>query len=71
LTWWAWKLGSEASAKSTKPSPTTLANFVELAPVDLGVAHFELEVASVVVRVPTDFDAVSLRRLLDILEARR
>lgn len=73
LTWWAWKLGSEPVPNSPgKPSASAaLVNFVELTPVDLGVGHFELEVACVVVRVPTDFDAAALGRLLDTLEARR
>ena len=32
---------------------------------------FELEVADITVRLPADFDATTLTRLLDVLEARR
>ena len=71
LRWWAWKLGSEV--KSTTPAPTgEAATFVELAPVELATGSgFELEVGSVLVRVPSDFEGPALGRLLDTLEARR
>jgi hypothetical protein len=71
LNWWASKL--EAEAKSPVPAPArAAATFVELAPIELPRSRgFELEVASVVVRVPTDFEGDALRRLLDALEARQ
>jgi hypothetical protein len=71
LSWWAWKLGAEA--KSAPPAPARqTATFVELAPIELSRSHgFEIEVGSVVVRVPADFETDALRRLLDALETRR
>jgi hypothetical protein len=50
--------------------PSTATTFVELAPVELP-SHFELELGSVLVRVPSDFESDALGRLLDTLEARR
>jgi hypothetical protein len=71
LSWWAWKLGRDDKSappdRAVKP-PT----FVELAAIELpSSSRFELEVASVVVRVPFDFQDDALRRLLDTLEARQ
>ncbi len=69
LSWWAWKLGPEA-----KPAVTTepKTSFVEFAPLELASSgSFELELGSVVVRVPFEFEADALERLLDTLEARR
>lgn len=72
LSWWAWKLGSEAKSKPARSPAPTSASFVELAPVELpSDGRFELELASMVVRVPFDFEPDALRRLLDIVEARQ
>lgn len=44
---------------------------VELTPLITAHHGVELEVAGITVRLPTDFDAAMLTRLLDVLEARR
>jgi hypothetical protein len=71
LSWWAWKLGSEM--KPARPAPARNATtFVELAPLEFPACDkFEIEVGSVLVHVPSNFDGDALRRLLDTLEARR
>ena len=71
LSWWAWKLGNETTPAVAESRLPTRATFIELAPLELAVGNFELEVGSVIVRVPIDFDAAALGRLLDVLEARR
>lgn len=67
LKWWKWQLGSRA--KKTAPiSPLT---FVEMAAT---TSHDGLELvleSGARVCVPTDFDAATLARLLDVLEHRR
>ena len=68
------------ATKARKTSPTPTLPAVELAPgmsvvelTSLVTSHHgvELEVAGVTVRLPADFDAAMLTRLLDVLEARR
>lgn len=44
---------------------------VELTPLVAAHHGVELEVAGITVRLPADFDAPMLTRLLDVLEARR
>ncbi len=81
LSYWKWRLKSEA-----KPAPrsTSLAKatarkqpqgrsltFVEVAPGAIAASLFEVELAhGVVVRVPMDFDADALGRLLAVVEQR-
>ena len=83
LTWWRWRLSStHTSATKTRvrtqrtvskvssvtPAPLT---FVELS---AAVAVEPLEVvlpSSLRIRVPSGFDAGALRRLLEVLDARR
>jgi hypothetical protein len=64
--------------KATKPSPTVQAvelaprmSVVELTPLLMSDHRVELEVAGITVRLPADFDAAMLTRLLEVLEARR
>lgn len=65
---------SKAPKTSSKLQAVELApgmSVVELTPL-VAVHHgVELEVAGVTVRLPIDFDAAMLTRLLDVLEARR
>ncbi|NJN64459.1 MAG: hypothetical protein HC882_05985 [Acidobacteria bacterium] len=70
LSWWAWKLAADGESEQGEDHRTR-PSFVELAPLELASGHFELEVTSLVIRVPFDFDALALGRLLDLLEARR
>jgi hypothetical protein len=73
LVWWASKLRNEkAPPDQGSPRAPARENFVEVTSLEAAhVASFELEVASILVRVPFDVDAPALRRLLDMLEARR
>jgi len=65
LTYWKWMLTKGRATRSKAP-PTAL-SFVEMAPVARAEV-FELELSGgVVVRVPHDFDAAALRRLLDVV----
>jgi len=63
LSWWAWKLRREA-AESTPA-------FVEVElPAGEPGSAFEVELpGGVVLRVPPDFDASALRRLLGVFRA--
>ena len=63
LSWWAWKLRWEASGSTPA--------FVEVElPADEPVWAFEVDLpGSVVLRVPPNFDAAALRRLLGVLAA--
>lgn len=78
LGWYAWKLKSaKAEGKPARPrdqaeSVVSAAGLplVEVLPATTTSA-LELEVDDVTVRVPADFEANTLRRLLDVLEARR
>ena len=65
LTYWKWRLGR--GQRELQGPTAELSNFVEIRTVS--DAGFEVEVArGRRVRVPSSFDAVSLRRLLDVLE---
>ena len=83
LTWWRWRLSSTRTGatptrvrkrrtpiKVSSATPTPL-TFVELS---AAVAVEPLEVvlpSSLRIRVPSGFDAGALRRLLEVLDARR
>ena len=80
LGWYAWKLkGVLGKASPTKISRTTGAVLelapgvpvVEVLPAPAPASALELEFGDVTVRVPVDFEASTLSRLLDVLEARR
>ena len=72
LAWWASKLRNEKPPSNVgAPRSPARTSFVEVTPLAVHAGSFELELASVIVRVPVDFDAPALRRLLDTLEARR
>jgi hypothetical protein len=73
LRWWKWRLASEAGNGATKQPSAEVAplTFVEMTSA---VPHEPLEVVlttGVRIRVPVDFDAGSIDRLLDVLERRR
>lgn len=82
LSWWRWRLAKEpavAAAGARRRSRPAL-EWIELPPaqpsgpidpVGSGSERIELDVAGVVVRLPGRFDAESLTRLLQLLEARR
>ena len=64
---------SKVPAAATRPTIVELAPgmpVVELTPMVPSHHGLELEVTGITVRLPTDFDAATLTRLLDVLEAR-
>lgn len=66
LTYWKWVLTKEPATRSKTAS--TAVPFVEVAQTPARTEVFELELSGgVVVRVPLDFDASALRRLLDVV----
>jgi transposase-like protein len=81
LTWWKWRLASEAAGRgparrsptrkpriSAAPSPLT---FLEMtSPVRSEALEVVLP-TSIRIRVPPDFDAAALGRLLGVLEQHR
>jgi len=79
LQWWRWRLRgpqvSEATPREAKPSPCSQEapltfSEVPLARESAAVDGFELRWSDgLTLRVPADFDAVALRRLLAVLEA--
>jgi|SRR5579859_2647828 len=84
LSWWKWQLASKAPATARKRtrrsrSPAAIAKTTTISPltfVEMTAAtdSDRLEVvlsSSVRVRVRPGFDATTLGRLLDVLEARR
>lgn len=73
LKWWKWKLGSKKRARSKKRGAATLSplTFVEMAPAVQSAATEIVLASGVRVRVTSDFDAVALGRLLDLLEGRK
>jgi hypothetical protein len=77
LTWWRWKLGEKAKRGTTirgsARKPKGPVGFVEVVRATAMVATdaFEVEVAGGYrVRVPAQFDAEALERLLGVLEGR-
>jgi transposase len=84
LSWWKWQLASKASGTAPKrtrhdQAPTAIAKTTTISPltfVEMTAATEtdRLEVvfsSSVRIRVRPGFDAATLGRLLDVLEARR
>lgn len=79
LTWWKWRLGSDHDP-ARDPQPPLALHFVELAPEPAArpaaapKTPQRIEIVldeGLCVRLPDDFDADALRRLLELLEARR
>jgi hypothetical protein len=78
LTHWKWQLGLEARRQGSAPAPSAPSTFVEVVaplvaePSNPTVpAAFELEFArGTRLRVPANFDAALLRRLVEVLEGR-
>jgi transposase len=80
LSWWKWKLGKKRSPRrtrraagssgeaSTALSPLT---FVEMSAPARGEPLEVVLLSGLRIRVPVDFDAVALGRLLSILDERR
>ncbi len=74
LRWWKWRLGSKPrdrtvarTARTAEVSPLT---FVEMTGA-MRSEPLEVVLASGVrIRVPSDFDASTLERLLDVVERR-
>jgi hypothetical protein len=72
LRHWSWQLNHEARNSSgkpprEKPDGKQLPAFVEVGTVVTSHAAFEITLGGAVVRVPVDFDAAALRRLLDVV----
>jgi hypothetical protein len=77
LSWWRWKLGTEGSERrgGQRRVPPRVA-FVELTPAPpreaaSGCECLELTVGGITLRVPDRFEAQTLARVLEVLEARR
>ena len=76
LGWYAWRL-KEARPKKTSRTPDAALELapgvpvVEVLPAPAPASALELELGDVTVRVPADFEASTLSRLLGVLEARR
>jgi hypothetical protein len=71
LRWWKWRLASDASNGATRKPEVAPLTFVEMT---TAVPRDVLEVVlttGVRIRVPADFDAAAIERLLDVLERRR
>jgi transposase-like protein len=74
LTYWKWRLGKEAPdvENEKQPSSAEPTTFVEVSPPSLWWrASDRIEIAiddSVVVRVPNEVDAETLRRVLVVLD---
>ncbi len=69
LKWWKWHLGSKKRAKAHAPASVSPLTFVEMT-VGRGDTMEIVLASGLTVRVPADFDAVALGRLLDLLEQR-
>jgi transposase len=78
LGWWKWRLGSARDALSTATGTPKRATTRELSPLTFvemtsGLQREPIEVilaSGVRIRIPSDFDASAMTRLLDILERR-
>ena len=70
LSWWRWRLESEASKSTTALIPLSSTAFVELeaAPVASPTPFEIVLVNGRVVRVPTVFDDAALSRLLGVVD---
>lgn len=80
LGWYAWRFEADGEELDVPRKPRRRGKAIDLAPgmpvveitaLPTSAAPLELEVAGVTVRLPTDFDATTLTRVLDVLEARR
>jgi hypothetical protein len=81
LAWWKWRLGKSAGARESQQAPsrgkraiaTTVSplTFVEMSSAVSGELLELVMPGGVRVRVPANFDAAALGRLLDVLDARR
>jgi hypothetical protein len=80
LSWWRWKLAAEQSGRAAPGRERRRAqapvSFVELAPEPNRAPEpkgepIELAIGGVTLRVPARFEAQTLARVLDVLEARR
>jgi hypothetical protein len=80
LGWYAWRLGADGEQLDVSRKPRRRGKAIELTPgmpvVEIhprlsSSDHLELHVAGVMIRLPAAFDAATLTRLLDVLEARR
>ena len=70
LSWWAWKIESEGESESEGgDEELETLPFVELMPVTVD-GRIELELDGVTLRLPNDFDAEVLARVLDVLRSR-
>jgi hypothetical protein len=77
LAWWKWQLESKpakpaAAARRRAPEPTALSplTFVEVTPTSSTDGLEIVLTTGTRIRVPADFDATVLVRLLDVLERR-
>ena len=80
LTHWKWQLGQQTGRPEAAQVPRAPPSFVEvvaplagaaLSPTAAAPAAFELEFArGIRLRVPANFEAAALRRLVDVLESR-
>lgn len=77
LSWWKWRLGRESrSTCGARESRGAALSFVDYGTVGDAAggkvtgAGIGVEVGSYTVRVPADFDAACLTRLLGVLETR-
>jgi transposase-like protein len=72
LTYWKWRLGREAASRQAESTASEPAQFVEVTPPSSWWRASErIEVVvddEVVVRVPNDFEAETLRRVLVVLD---
>ena len=87
LTWWKWRLSSttehapqasrivrrtQKTESKTSPATATPLTFVEMPAAAASPEPLELVLpSSIRIRVPAAFDARSLGRLLEVLDARR
>jgi hypothetical protein len=69
LTYWKWVLTKgPARDQATRSKTATAVPFVEVGQTPSRADVFELELSDgIVVRVPLDFDAAALRRLLEVV----
>lgn len=76
LAWWKWKFRCEGALRSRKPGGTPRLPFVEITPAPASERprtgdQLELQVAGVTLRIPDDFEAQTLARVLQVLRSPR
>ncbi|MCH9685103.1 MAG: hypothetical protein K0V04_26940 [Deltaproteobacteria bacterium] len=80
LSWYAWKLksvlGKPNTSKNNRPATAAVelapgVPVVEVLPAPTTASSIEVDLDDITIRIPVDFEASALARLLDILEARR